>query len=172
LNVVIGVGDGQVSADPAAVLVTYALGSCVALAAWDATARVGGMIHILLPESSVEGGTGNHPCKYGDTALPWLLKGLAERGAQRTRLRVALAGGANVVDDKGIFNIGKRNYQAMRRALWKLGMPVQAEDCGGSQSRTVGLEVATGRFWIKTGGGAASDLVPGVGNGLGERSLR
>lgn len=153
-----GVGDGRVSRDVNHVLVTYALGSCIALAVWDPVTKVGGLLHFLLPEAGGDSIAAENPCRYGDTGTPWLLRRVLENGGHGPRLVVYIAGGASIVNDGGVFNIGKRNYTALRKVLWKAGVPVHAEEVGGSVARTVGLELATGRFWIREPGVPAREL--------------
>ena len=163
-TVVIGVGEGRISNRSDEALVTYALGSCVAVAAWDPVVRVGGLVHFLLPEAGSDPQSQANPCRYGDTGTPWLFRGLMAQGAQKGRLMVSLAGGASVVNDGGLFNIGKRNVTLVRRLLWKAGVAVRSEEVGGTVSRTVGLEVATGRFWVREPGQKPRDLVAGNGD--------
>ncbi|MBE0657222.1 MAG: chemotaxis protein CheD [Bryobacteraceae bacterium] len=148
---IVGVGDCRVSADPHADIITYALGSCIAVAIWDPVAKVGGLLHFMLPDSSVDRVTGGreNPYRYADTGTPMLFRAAYQQGAEKRRLLVRLAGGAAVVNDEGVFNIGKRNYAALRKILWKAGVMVHGEDVGGSNSRTVRLEVGTGRFFIR-----------------------
>lgn len=158
-SVVIGIGDCQASSDRTASLVTYALGSCVGLAMFDPQTSVGGLLHILLPEAAMDTDkAARNPCLFADTGLPALLERCRRLGAVPARLQVWLAGGSAVMDDRGIFNIGKRNQLAMRKALWKAGLMVHAEDLGGSGSRTVRLELATGTFWIRAAGGSEREL--------------
>lgn len=147
---VVGIGDCKVSADPAVELITYALGSCIALAIWDPVSRVGGMLHFMLPESStdlVSSGREN-PYRYADTGTPMLFRNAYQHGADKRRLVVRMAGGAAVVDSDSYFNIGKRNYAAVRKILWKAGLVVHGEDVGGTDSRTVRLEVGSGRLFV------------------------
>ncbi len=99
-----------------------------------------------------------NPYLFADTGLPALLDRSRLLGAVPSRLRIWLAGGSAVMDDRGIFNIGKRNQLAMRKALWKAGLMVHAEDLGGSGSRTVRLELATGTFWVRAAGGLEQEL--------------
>lgn len=148
---VVGVGDCRVSADPESELVTYALGSCIALSIWDPVVRVGGLLHFMLPEASVDRVSGgrDNPCRYADTGTPILFRSAYQKGADKRRLVVRMAGGASVVDADGYFNIGKRNYAALRKILWKAGVMVHGEDIGGTSSRTVRLEVGSGRFFIR-----------------------
>ncbi|GIU73864.1 MAG: chemoreceptor glutamine deamidase CheD [Bryobacteraceae bacterium] len=158
-TVVVGVGDCRVTDEPVE-LVTYALGSCIAVVIWHPVAKVGGLLHFMLPDSSVDRDTQGraNPYRYADTGTPLLFRAAYERGAEKRRLLVRLAGGANVVDTGGVFNIGKRNYAAVRKILWKAGVLVHGEDVGGAVSRTVRLEVATGRCTVSTPSGAAREL--------------
>lgn len=160
--VVVGVGDCRLSADPASMLVTYALGSCIAVAIWDPIARVGGMLHFMLPESSAgrESDAAGQPYRYADTGTPLLFRSAYELGADKRRLVVRLAGGAAVVNDGGLFNIGKRNYAAVRRILWQAGVMVHGEDVGGAVSRTVRMEVGSGRLLIRRPDEAEAELAP------------
>jgi chemotaxis protein CheD len=143
------------------VLVTYALGSCIAVAIHDPVAGVGGLLHYMLPESAISPAkAGGNPYMFADTGIPLLFRRAYEYGAEKRRLVVRVAGGAQVMDSEGIFNIGKRNYLALRKVLWKAGVLVQAEDVGGNVPRTVRLEVGSGRFWLRGAGSAEWELAP------------
>jgi chemotaxis protein CheD len=72
---------------------------------------------------------------------------------------VRLTGGAQVLDSQGVFQIGKRNYLAARKILWKAGILVAAEAVGGEVSRTTRLEVGSGRLWVREGGAMERELV-------------
>ena len=158
-TIVIGVADCKVSADPHSRLVTYALGSCIAVAIHDPVSRVAGMLHFMLPESSGDPDKGaTSPYRYADTGTPLLFREAYRQGARKKRLVVKLIGGAAVFDDHGIFNIGKRNLAAVKKILWKAGVMVHAEEVGGTQSRTVRMDVATGRLVINGPGGKEKEL--------------
>jgi chemotaxis protein CheD len=160
-NVVVGVADCQISKSRDQVLVTYALGSCIAVAIHDPVAGVGGLLHYMLPESAISPAkAGENPYMFADTGIPLLFRRAYEYGAEKRRLVVRVAGGAQVMDSEGIFNIGKRNYLALRKVLWKAGVLVQAEDVGGNAPRTVRLEVGSGRFWLRGAGSAEWELAP------------
>ena len=160
-NVVVGVADCQISKSRDQVLVTYALGSCIAVAIHDPVAGVGGLLHYMLPESAISPAkAGGNPYMFADTGIPLLFRRAYEYGAEKRRLVVRVAGGAQVMDSEGIFNIGKRNYLALRKVLWKAGVLVQAEDVGGNAPRTVRLEVGSGRFWLRGAGSAEWELAP------------
>jgi chemotaxis protein CheD len=160
-NIVVGMADCQVSKSRDQVLVTYALGSCIAVAIHDPVAGVGGMLHYMLPESAISPAkAGENPYMFADTGIPLLFRRAYEYGAEKRRLVVRVAGGAQVMDSEGVFNIGKRNYLALRKILWKAGVLVQGEDVGGNASRTVRLEVGSGRFWLRGPGSADQEMAP------------
>src|SRR5258708_588456 len=94
-EIVVGVGDCQVATLPAAWLATYALGSCVAIIAWDWRAKVGGLLHALLPDSSIDRARAAFdPSRYVDTGIFELLQRMEEQGCSKRRLRCSVAGGA------------------------------------------------------------------------------
>jgi chemotaxis protein CheD len=159
-QLVVGVGDGGVSRDADSVIVTYALGSCIAVTLYDPVAKVAGMVHYMLPESSMSAEKSNaRPWMFADTGIPLLLRMALDNGAEKRRLAVFAMGGAQVMDGRGVFNIGKRNCLALRKALWKAGLVAHAEETGGTLARTVRMEVATGRVWLQTPGGQKKELL-------------
>jgi chemotaxis protein CheD len=152
-QLVVGISDAKVSREPGSVLVTYALGSCVAVCLFDPAIQAGGLLHIMLPDSSLDLKKAEaNPYMFADTGLRELLRQMTMIGANTRRLKVRLAGGAQVMDDRNVFNIGKRNYNAVRKLLWQAGLMVDGEAVGGDVSRTVRLEVETGRMWVREGG--------------------
>jgi chemotaxis protein CheD len=127
----------------------------------DPIAHVAGMAHYMLPESSdCELERNQRPCKFADTAIPLLLQAAVAKGADKRRLVVYAAGGAQIMNDNSGFNIGKRNCLALRKALWKFGLVAHAEDTGGSIVRTVRLEVGSGRVWLQSPQGGRWELIP------------
>jgi chemotaxis protein CheD len=160
---VVGVGDCKHALRESDTLVTYALGSCIAVGIWDPVSKVAGLLHFMLPERQPGMGASgpDHPFRYADTGTPLLFRKAYELGADKRRLQVYLAGGASVVDDGGLFNVGKRNHTAIRKLLWKAGVLVHGEDVGGTHSRTVRLDSFSGRFVISTPGEDDIDLAAG-----------
>ncbi|HNQ23848.1 MAG TPA: chemotaxis protein CheD [Phycisphaerae bacterium] len=151
MNIVVDIADLAVTADPAACLITHSLGSCIGVTIWDAEAHVGGMIHYMLPESALSPAKAKaQPAMFGDSGVPALFRAAYELGANKKRLVVKVAGGSSLLDDKGTFNIGKRNYVMLRKMFWKNNILIDGEDVGGQISRTLRLEVGTGRVTIKT----------------------
>jgi len=114
----------------------------------------------MLPESSLDAQKAQqNPFMFADTGIKALLEAVTANGANARRLVVRLAGGAQVLDNEGVFQIGKRNYLAARKILWKAGILISAEAVGGEVSRTTRLEVATGQMWIREAGGADKELL-------------
>lgn len=162
-SIVVGVADCQVTNDREATLVTYALGSCLAIAIYDPVACVGGMLHFMLPESALDPAKAErNPYMFADSGIPFLFRNAYAQGAEKKRLWVRIAGGANVMDESGVFNIGKRNHLAVRKILWKAGVLVHGESVGGGNSRTVRLEMATGKLWLQISSGARQEMPVGM----------
>jgi chemotaxis protein CheD len=108
-------------------------------------------LHLMLPDSNLNlERAKSQPGVFADTGLPQLFRSAYELGAKKGRTRVVLVGGGQVMDEAGRFNIGKRNYTAVRKIFWRNNVLVDAEDVGGSVNRTVGVEVESGRVWIRT----------------------
>lgn len=153
MTITVKVSDALSSADPADVLVTYALGSCIGVCLYDPIARVAGLLHYQLPTSTADPAKAiERPCMFADTGMSVLLADMIKLGAGKSRLKVRLAGGANMLNDASSMNIGKRNHTAIRKFLWQHGMFVESEDVGGGAPRTVYLAVADGGYTIKSGG--------------------
>lgn len=148
-RIVIGIGEFAVTADPDAVIVTHALGSCVAVCLFDPVARVGGMIHVLLPDSRINPERAAlQPAAFADTGIPMLFHAAYERGAKKMRCKVQLIGGASlavpVSGNPAQQSIGKRNILAARQILWRNGVMVEKEEVGGTMARNVALDVLDG----------------------------
>ena len=134
------------------VLVTVGLGSCVAIALYDAVARVGGLAHILLPSPALSRAADN-AAKFPQLALPRLIELMAARGASSKRIAARIAGGASMFANlapSGTIQMGERNVVATRQALSATGVPLVGEAVGGDFGRTVRLFVADGRLEVSS----------------------
>jgi chemotaxis protein CheD len=152
-QIVVGMADCRIGDQPGQVLATYALGSCIGLAVHDATAGVGGLLHFMLPDSGIDRDRSrDNPWMFADTGIPMMLQQVCARGASKRRLTVRAAGGASMMDQENVFDIGRRNHLAMRKILWKAGVMVHGEAVGGARSRTVRLEIGSGKFLIQEAG--------------------
>ncbi|MCK4627947.1 MAG: chemotaxis protein CheD [Sedimentisphaerales bacterium] len=151
---VVKISDMKVSDDPSTTLVTYALGSCIAVTLYDPVKHVGGLLHYLLP-SAREIDTGkeqNAPMKYADTGFPLLLKAVCKMGAVKRRLITKVAGGAQVLKASKKTDIGRYNYEMLSELLHEKRLSIRGKDVGGTYSRTVMLEIDSGRVTIRGGG--------------------
>jgi chemotaxis protein CheD len=152
---VVGIGEFAVSDRPQDLIVTHALGSCIAVCLWDPQARVAGLIHFLLPEARINPQrASNQPATFADTGIPLLFQAAYKLGAVKSRLRVRLVGGAEIAGDTtgpGTFNIGRRNLLAAKNVLWRNGVLIEKEEVGGRIVRTVHMTVSDGRVQVSTG---------------------
>lgn len=149
--VVVGVGDMAIAREADGRLVTYALGSCIGLSAFDPLTRIGGLLHYMLPQPAEQSDPKTiKACLYATTGVPLLMRRLTEAGAQQKRLIVCVAGGAEILEGAASLAIGQRNRTMLRKVLWKLGVVLAADDTGGSVARTMSVDLATGEVHIRT----------------------
>lgn len=135
-------------------ITTLALGSCIGIALYDPIAKIGGLAHIMLPDSTQIRNNSNI-AKFADTGIDELLRRMLRAGAVHRRLNAKIAGGAKMFELKGntdLGNIGERNAKATRERLKRLQIPILADDTGLNYGRTVELYCATGEFHIKSVG--------------------
>lgn len=148
-NLVVGVADLKVSNDPGSLITTYALGSCIGLTAYDPVAKIGGMLHYMLPDTPAGGTAREKPYMYAASGVPALFRKVLELGALKRRLIVCAAGGAEVISTGNMFEIGKRNRTMLRKLLWKEQIKLTREDTGGQRARTLSIELETGVVTVK-----------------------
>ncbi len=144
----VGIGEYAISGNGDEIK-TFALGSCVALIVYDTELHLAAMMHIALPELQINPKKAETtPGYFADSGVPLLLSKLKKEGCTRRTIRIKLAGGSNIMDAQGRFDIGKRNVLAIKKLLWKHRLGVIAEDVGGSISRTVSICATTGTVLI------------------------
>jgi chemotaxis protein CheD len=152
MKLIVGVADMKLSRRPGEVIVTHGLGSCLGIAVHDASAGVGGLLHVMMPAASANPEKAEaNPYMFVDTGVPAFLDALERAGANRRRAQVAVAGGAQV-NGSDYFAIGRRNAVALKKVFWKSSVLVDAQDVGGTQARTMYLEIGSGRVWLSTAG--------------------
>ncbi|GAB3018278.1 chemotaxis protein CheD [Natronobiforma cellulositropha] len=131
-------------------LKSYGLGSCLAIALYDPDTEIGGLAHIMLPNGDEIENSDAKPGKYADTAIRALLRRMVERGASYTSVEAKITGGSDMFEFESFGDgVGKRNTEAAKRELEKLGVPIVAEDVGGTEGRTVEFTPGTGTLTIK-----------------------
>jgi chemotaxis protein CheD len=147
-------GDMQSTSEADAQIITYALGSCLGIAVYDPFAGVGGLLHVMLPAATLNPQGRGNPCKYVDTGVPRLFRSCYALGARKERLIVKVAGGASREEDveQDYFQIGRRNFRALKQLLWKNNVLLSAADVGGTASRTMVLDLNTGQVLLKSNG--------------------
>jgi len=147
--IVVGMADLKAARSPDS-LTTLGLGSCVGITLYDPARRIGGMAHIMLPNSADFGG--QNRAKFADTAIPDLVAEVVGMGAAKQTLVAKLAGGAHMFGglQRDILSVGKRNAAACAEILRRLRIPVISNDTGGSHGRTIELLLDTGSLRIKT----------------------
>ena len=153
MKIMVGISDMKVSNNPDDELVSYSLGSCIGVTIWDPEVRTGGLLHYLLPDSNLDKEKAKkNPFMFSDSGVPLLFWEVYKFGARKKRMIVKVVGGAQVLDNSGFFNIGKRNAPALRKIFWKNNVIVAGSDIGGTISRTVSLNIKTGVTLIKMPG--------------------
>ncbi|MGD1083922.1 MAG: chemotaxis protein CheD [Verrucomicrobiota bacterium] len=152
-RLVVGVGALEVSNNPGAILTTYSLGSCLGVTIYDPLARAGGLLHTMLPDSTINAAkAAERPAMFMDTGLAALFRAAYELGAEKHRVHICVAGGSQFMDDSGLFNIGQRNYKMFTDILRQHGLVIAARAVGGYVSRTMQLQIGTGEVRLKTSG--------------------
>jgi chemotaxis protein CheD len=140
------------STDTDDVLVVYGVGSCVVVCLHDPVARVGGVLHALLPGAPWNNKFSGKPTKFADQGVSLLINALVALGARQTRLTAHICGGARMINSpafNGALNIGERNVLAAQMALQAAGLSIIAQATGGQHGRTVKLHIATGQVTVK-----------------------
>ncbi len=132
-KIIVGISDQKLCKSPD-VLVTYALGSCVGICMIDKTLGIAGLAHIMLPDSSAIPND-NNKFKFADTGIKLLYDSMIKSGAAASRITAKIAGGANL-------------FEATKKTLAKLGVPIIASDTGLNYGRTVSFNAADGSLEI------------------------
>ena len=146
-----GMADYKVGKAPATVI-SYGLGSCIGISLYDPQTKIGGLLHIMLPDST-QARASDNPAKFADTGLPLMLKDVLAQGASRARLEAKIAGGAQMfafANATDIMRVGARNAEAAKKMLKDLGIKLVAEDTGGTYGRTVSINLEDGVYIVKT----------------------
>ncbi len=151
-RITVGIGELAVCSIPGSLIITHALGSCIAVVLHDPQVPVAALLHFLLPESRINPErAANQPATFADSGIPLLLEQARQRGMDPRRTRVWLIGGAEV-NGAGTLNVGKRNTLAARNLLWKNGLMVHKEAVGGTDARTASITVTEGLVETSTAG--------------------
>ncbi len=153
-NIYVSAGDIAVTSNADDVIKTLALGSGVAVIFIDAENSSVGLLHVTLPDSTINVKQSlDKPGTFADTGIPRLIDLMKKKGYKSNgTLTVKLVGGASLMEPQSMFNIGKRNISAIKKALWKFKLGSIAEDLGNSINRSATVECASGRVTITSPG--------------------
>jgi len=145
---IVGIGEYAVSNNKNDIIKTFALGSCVAVTVYSMIKNVAGMVHIALPSPN-SSNIDNNTCYYATTAVPFLINKICyEFGCLKDELEIEVFGGAKSVRENDIFKIGQRNVETVKRILNELKLNYTATEIGGTFSRTLEMDVATGKVKV------------------------
>jgi chemotaxis protein CheD len=149
-QITIKLADFAANNNPNDALIVYGIGSTLAVILYDEGAKTGGIVHFMLPNSAVGSlKTREYPAMYADSGILRLLMSCVELGARKEALTARLAGGAFMLG-KGISqSVSDGNLSAASKILSKMGIRVTAENTGGNHMRTVRLDIATGKVYLK-----------------------
>lgn len=149
----VGIADLNLTFPPGK-LITVGLGSCIGIALHDKLSGIGGLAHIMLPDST-QFNVVTNPAKFADLAIPILIEKMEKQGARKGNLKAKIAGGAsmfNFSDKNMMMDIGNRNSQAVKSVLKMLSISIVSEEIGGNKGRTMIFDTITGMVQIKTVG--------------------
>jgi len=153
VEIKVGMADLKVCVSPDSVT-TLGLGSCVGIALRDPVTKIGGLAHIMLPDSTMIRNNSNIP-KFADTGIEELVRQVTLKGANRSRLVAKIAGGAQMFgfgSASETVRVGERNVEATKKKLAQMRIPILAEDTGKNFGRTVIFYPETGDFVIRAVG--------------------
>ena len=159
IEVKVGIADMKAVFSPNK-LITVGLGSCVGIALFDKVNMIGGLVHIMLPDSTQFLNV-NNPIKFANLGIPNLIDEMGKMGAKKQNMKAKIAGGASMFNfpDKSVtMDIGNRNIISVKNTLTNLNIPIAAEDVGGNKGRTMIFDTQDGLVVIKTVGLGIKEL--------------
>jgi chemotaxis protein CheD len=148
-TVVVGVADYKISTDPLTYLVTYALGSCLGITFHDEKRRIGGLLHAMLPSSSLHSGQKIREAMFLDTGIPKVLSSMIRAGAKKADIRCKVFGGAQLMATDNFFRIGSKNIDMFYKLTQEMELDVVAWEVSGRVNRTIRLDNHSGDVIVK-----------------------
>ena len=141
----------KISRNPVETLVAFSIGSGVGLSIYDPASGAGGVLNFLLPDSTRANGVDpvKVPFMFADTGIPAFIAALNQQGVQPGRSKIVIAGGAYIMNQTEMFNIGQKNFEALKASLDRYDLKIHHANIGGTSSRTLSLEIASGCSSIK-----------------------
>ena len=164
VTIPVGLGEMRVTQDLDTALVCYGLGSCIGMSVYDPVARIGGMIHVVLPTAE-NGARERSPFKYASTGIPMLMREMEKHGAKKSRIIVKIAGGASMLSGASgdgfssrVLNVGERNLKAIKEDVAIESVSLRAADVGGTSGRTLWLSMKSGKVTVRKAASGIIDL--------------
>lgn len=143
----LGIAELIVVHNPATIVTI--VGSCVAVSFRDPVSRIGGMVHIVLPDAN-QASYKEPPEKFADTGIEMAVREMLKKGCLKNRIESKIAGGANMFSGTISMRIGEKNVEAVKQKLAEMNIPILASDTGGNYGRTVEFHIETGEMVVKT----------------------
>ena len=156
----VGIADMNVVQSPSLIR-TSGLGSCVGVVIYDTQKEIAGLVHVMLPDSSLAKADSINIAKYADTGIEELINRLTKKGARLINLKAKIAGGAQMFQfstQNEMMRIGPRNVEAVKKELQRFRIPIIAEDVGGSSGRTIEFNPSTRKLNIRTVNQGVKDI--------------
>ena len=149
MELVVGMGECIVTGREDDILRTFALASCVAVTAYSSMKKAAGMIHVVLPTPLDNRDQNVRPSYFAETGVPLLINGMCQNyGCRMEELNIQMYGGAESILQQDIFNVGKKNIDAVKYALLGMGLTIRKADLRGIDSRTITMDVKTGSIEV------------------------
>jgi chemotaxis protein CheD len=149
LEYTVGIAGMKVSNRLGDILTALSLGSCMGAALYDEAVHIGGLLHVVLPDSKIDPANAKeHPLVYVDLGVPALIDEMVRQGAGKHRLTAKAVGGASLFGAEDMFQIGQRNYVALQQILWQYDIGIIAEDTGGNAARSMRLHIGSGKVVV------------------------
>ncbi|MGG0669042.1 chemotaxis protein CheD [Sporosarcina koreensis] len=147
----VGIADMNIVHAPDSIR-TSGLGSCVGVVLYDEAKKIAGLLHVMLPDSSLGRSDNLNAAKFADTGIYSLMEMLKAEGVRPLSLKAKIAGGSQMFQfgSSDTIRIGPRNVEAVKQELARLSIPIIAEDTGGSSGRTIEFDPTTSTLSIRT----------------------
>lgn len=148
----VGISDLNIVSAPQTIR-TLGLGSCVGIVIYDQHNKIGGLSHVMLPNSELMRQPTINEFKYVDTAIPILVEKLSLHGARKYALKAKIAGGAQMFQfetNSESMRIGPRNVEAVQKKLQEMNIPIVSMDVGGKRGRTIEFDPQTSMLEVRT----------------------
>jgi chemotaxis protein CheD len=134
------------------VLVTRGLGSCLGIALYDPTKKIGAMAHPMLPDIE-KAKVKSNPARFVNSVIDKMLEDLKKEGCLKKNLVVKLFGGAHMfsfIAQDSILNVGEKNIEMAKSIFRQLGLKITAEELRGNIGRTIELNLEDGKVRLKS----------------------